>query len=82
MKDRIKAHYYAFKHDPFSQGIFVGGMVGIGTMTIASHLMKVNYDTKGLYIPDHLISTMRETKDMIIAHKQNANIVLALVPEV
>jgi hypothetical protein len=30
-------------------------------MVVAGRLMGVNLDTKGLYIPDHLVSHMRQT---------------------
>lgn len=81
MKDKIKARFDEFKHDRFAQGMLVGGAIGIGSMVVAGRLIGVNFDHKGLYIPDGFINYMRETGEFVTARKNGAEIFLTLAPE-
>lgn len=69
MKDKLKAYYEKAKTDKFTQGILVGGVIGISATMASAFALRVNFDNKGVYIPDHLIDQMRETGLPILAKK-------------
>lgn len=81
MKDKIKARYEQLKRDPFAQGMFLGGVIGVASFTATAIVLKANFDGDGLYIPDTLIEAIKDD-GFAVARKNDARIVLAMVPEV
>lgn len=81
MKDKIKARYDAIKNDPYKHGMLVGGAIGINITVLAGLMLRVNLDDKGLYVPDHLIDSMR-ANGFAVAVKNGTRIILAISPEV
>jgi hypothetical protein len=82
MKDKIKARFDEFKNDSFSQGILVGGVIGITSVLVTGRIVGLNFDRNGLYVPDALINHLRETGESLLAQKDDVQIAIALVPEV
>ena len=79
MKDKIRARFNEFRNDPFAMGMLAGGCLATGTFLIASHMLHVNYDKTGLYIPEHLIDTMHQNGGAILANKKDIELVIGLM---
>lgn len=74
LKDKIKTQYNRLKQDRFSQGLLVGGAVALGT----SIAIGANFDSKNIYIPNHIIDRLVENGPAV-AVKNGTLISLAVV---
>lgn len=76
MKDKLKARYEAIKQDPFQRGMVVGGVLGITATVVSSYALRVNFDHRGVYIPDAAVDYIYTTGLPILAFKNGRQIVI------
>lgn len=77
MKDKIVARLKAAKEDPFTRGIAVGGAIGIQVTLLSAIALRVNFDNKGVYIPENLIDYIYETGLPVLCNKAGRQVCIS-----
>lgn len=81
MKDKIKARIREIWYEPMNVDLWLGVAAGTTATLIGCSLLRANFDGKGLYVPDRLVSQMVETGEVLIARKGDAVVVIAATKE-
>ena len=63
MKDKLKTRINEFVHDPRSQGVLFGSVVGTATCVVTLKLRRANFSNPAttLHIPDHIVDDILTT---------------------
>lgn len=81
MRDKLREYYLSVKYDPYRRGLFLGYSMGVGSMLLAGYALRLNYDFEGIYIPDYIIASMRETGTAAMTKKGDAHLLISFAPK-